>query len=80
MNFGGKYLVMYNFPKLFILPILTPINRNIKILDIIQRLVFYLKQGVSETGFCLRLPIDRDSKGTESSVRNVMLQIKDRTK
>jgi hypothetical protein len=31
------------------------INATITIVDIIDRPVFYLKQGVSEIGFCLRL-------------------------
>jgi hypothetical protein len=40
------------------------INITITIVDIIHRLVFYLKHVASETGFCLRLqvrPVDRDS-------------------
>jgi hypothetical protein len=33
------------------------INITITILDIIHRPVFYLKHGVSEAGFCLRLQL-----------------------
>jgi hypothetical protein len=34
------------------------INITITILDIIHRSIFYLKQNVSETGFCLRLQVE----------------------
>jgi hypothetical protein len=39
------------------------INITITILDIIHRLVFYLKHDVSEAGFCLRLQTEPTQMG-----------------
>jgi hypothetical protein len=39
------------------------INVTIIILDIVQRLVIYLKCDVLETGFCLRLQVDPTQLG-----------------
>jgi hypothetical protein len=40
------------------------INITIAVLDIIYRPVFYLKHGVSETVFCLRLQVEPSQLGT----------------
>jgi hypothetical protein len=51
------------------------INITITILDIIYRLVFYLKHGLSETGFCLPLQVAHLSKihlKIESNIRNLV--------
>jgi hypothetical protein len=63
------------------------ITITITILDIVHRPVFYLKQDVSETGFCLRIQVETETSSfywanlsrfhlkteTESSLRNVVL-------
>jgi hypothetical protein len=49
-------------------------NITIVILDIIHHPEFYSKYDVSETAFCPRFRV-----GTDSCLRNVAFQIKDRT-
>jgi hypothetical protein len=46
-------------------------NITVTVLDIIHHPVFYLKQDVSETGFCLHLQVDRSQLGSETEVSTI---------
>jgi hypothetical protein len=63
-------------PKIYeVLYLQTVLRITITILDIIHRPVFYLKHGVSETGFFLRLQVE-PTQSVSASVSGLALSIR----